>query len=283
MKKILLAMTSALTALVLPGCFQSETTIHLNKDGSGTLVEETKLGAQMIAMMDQMAAGFGGGGEKAKASDPVKDMLSEEKAKKRAAELGDGVTFDKAEPVEANGAKGARITYKFKDINKLKVTTGDGMKNASPMGDMADMPGAEKPKKQEPIQFNYADGNLTIKMPKPDVADEKAKDAPAGEDKATPDMGGPEAEAMMKQMFADMKMSLKVVIEPGIAESDATHKDGNTITLMEMNFGKLIENADAFKKLQKIDQKDPAKAMEALKGIEGVKVEVKEQVTVKVK
>ncbi len=280
MKKILLAMASAVTALVLPGCFQSETTVHLNKDGSGTLVEETKLGAQMLAMMDQMAAGFGGGGDKAP-KDPVKDMFSEEKAKKRAAELGEGVTFEKSEPVDANGAKGARVTYKFKDINKLKVSTGDGMKSASPMGDMADMPGAQKPKKQEPIQFNYADGNLTVKMPKPDP--DKAAEAPAGEDKGAPDMGGPEAEAMMKQMFADMKMSLKLVIEPGIAESDATHKDGNTITLMEMNFGKLIENADAFKKLQKVDQKDPAKAMEALKGIEGVKFEIKDQITVKVK
>ena len=79
MKKILLAMASAVTALVLPGCFQSETTIHLNKDGSGTLVEETRLGAQMLAMMDQMAAGLGGG-EKAKA-DPVKQMFSDEKAR----------------------------------------------------------------------------------------------------------------------------------------------------------------------------------------------------------
>ena len=52
MKKLLLAATSALIALALPGCLQNETTIHLNKDGSGTLVEETKLGAQMLAYLE---------------------------------------------------------------------------------------------------------------------------------------------------------------------------------------------------------------------------------------
>lgn len=278
MKKLLLAMASALTALVLPGCFQSETTIHLNKDGSGTLVEETKLGAQMLAMMDQMAAGFGGGEANKPKEDPVKQMFSEDKAKKRAAELGEGVTFEKSEAVNANGAKGARVTYKFKDINKLKVSAGDNMKNMSPMGEM---PGAPAAKKPEPVVFTYADGKLTIRMPENNKPD--APEAPAAEGANQPDMDSPEAQAMMKQMFADMKMSLKLVIEPGIAETNATHKEDNTITLMEMNMGKLMENADAFKKLGKVDQNDPAAAMEALKGIDGVKVETQKEVTVQVK
>lgn len=278
-KKLLSVVASVAAVLSLTSCFQSETTVHLNKDGSGTLVEESLLGAQMIAMMDQMAAGFGGGDGAAK-QDPVKDMMSEEKAKKRAAEIGEGVTFDKAERVEKNGAKGARITYKFKDINKIKVSTGDGMKNASPMGDM---PGQEEAKKEEPIRFTYTDGSLTVKLPRPKADPAKeGEEKPAAENQEMPDLNGPEGQ-QMKQMFADMKMSLKLVVEPGITETTASHKDGNTITLMEMNFGKLIENAEGFKKLQSIDQKDPAAAMEALKGIDGVKVETKEEITVKVK
>lgn len=278
MKTLLSVAASLVAVFSLTSCFQSETTVHLNKDGSGTLVEETLLGAQMIAMMDQMAAGFGGGD--AAKQDPVKDMMSEEKAKKRAAELGEGVTFEKAEPVEKNGAKGARVTYKFKDINTIKVSTGDGMKNASPMGDM---PGQEEAKKEEPVRFTYADGNLSVKLPKPKADKPKeAEEKPAAENQEMPDLNSPEGQ-QVKQMFADMKMSLKLVIDPGIAETTATYKDGNTITLMEMNFGKLIENAEGFKKLQSVDQKDPAAAMEALKGIDGVKVETKEEITVKVK
>jgi hypothetical protein len=272
MKKILLLLTSVFITLVLPGCFQSETTIHLNKDGSGTLVEETRLGAQMLAMMDQMA---GMGGDAAKA-DPLAQMFSEDKAKARAATLGEGVTFEKTEPVNADGAKGARVTYRFKDINQLKVSTTDSVKNMSPMGDM----GAPAAKKTAPISFSYAAGKLTIQMPEPPKPD--ATEAPAAGKPEMPDMDNPEAQAMMKQMMGDMKMSLKVVIEPGIAETNATHHDGNTVTLMEMNMGKLVENADTLKKLGKVDQKDPAAAMEALKGIEGVKFEAQRQVTVTV-
>jgi hypothetical protein len=275
MKKTLLALTSVLMTLALPGCFQSETTIHLNKDGSGTLVEETRFGAQMLAMIGQMGAI--GGDEKAAAPDPMKDLMSAEKAKTRAANLGEGVTFVKAEPSEVGGAKGARVTYAFKDINKLKISAGDSM-NA-----LSSMPGAEEKadKNVEPILFSYAGGKLSIKPPqpkKPDAPEAGAADAPK------PDMDSPEAMAMMKQMCGDMKMSLKLVVDSGIGETNATHREGNTITLVEMNMGKLVENPDAMKKLGKMDPKqDPTVAMEALKGIDGIKVETQKEVTVTVK
>ena len=272
MKTSILLVVTAVAALLLPGCLQSETTVHLNKDGSGTLVEETRLGAQMLAMMGQMA---GLGGDNAR-NDPLKEMFSEEKAKARAANLGEGVTYEKTEPVEGdNGSKGARVTYRFKDINKLKVAAGEGMKNMSPMGGAAAAP---KAKDNPPIGFNYAGGKLTIHMPEP----EKPGPAAGGE-AGKPDMNSPEAQAMMKQMLAGMKMSFKVVVEPGIAETNASHQDANTITLMEMDFGKLAENPDNLKKLSEVDQNDPTAAMEALKGIDGVKVETRKEVTVEVR
>ena len=45
MKSLLFTFASTFIALVLPSCFQSETTVHLKKDGSGTLVEQTTYGA----------------------------------------------------------------------------------------------------------------------------------------------------------------------------------------------------------------------------------------------
>ena len=191
----------------------------------------------MLAMIDQMSA-LGGGDAKA---DPLADMFSEDKAKARAAKLGEGVTFAKSEIVNKNGSKGARVTYAFKDINQLTVSPGDGMNDMSPMG------GGEAPagKKADPIKFTYAAGKLTAKMPKPD------KDDLAKADEADkPDMNNPQAQAMMKQMMGDMKVSLKLVIEPGIAESNATHQDGNTITLMEMEMGKLLEKPETFEETQ---------------------------------
>ena len=277
MKTILRFLAPLLVALALPGCLQYEATIRLNKDGSGTFEEQTLLGAQMMEMLNQFAAM---GGEDSK-EDPLADMMSEDKAKERAAKLGEGVTFDKAERIDKNGAKGVKITYRFKDINQLKASMGDGLQGANPMADMAPE-AAEKPK-EEPMTFAYADGKLTINLPQGDKdqakdAAEEAKDAAGDGD--MPDMDNPEAEAMMKQMLGDMRMSMKLVVEPGIAETVPSHRDGNTITPMEMDMGKLIENKDAFKKLANANQEDPTKAMEALKGVEGVKVETKEKITV---
>ena len=94
---------------------------------------------------------------------------------------------------------------------------------------------------------------------------------------------GEEPQAMAMNMMKDMKMSLKVVIESGIAETDASFKDGNTITLTEMDMNKLLANPDAMKKLQNLNPQDPAEMQENLKGMDGVKVETKDKVTVKLK
>lgn len=267
MKRLILATASTLIALVLPGCLQSETTIHLNKDGSGTLVEQTTLGTQMMAMLEQMSAI---GGDKGK--DPVAEMFSAEKAKAKVATLGEGVTFEKVEPLEIKGNKGARTTYHFADINKLRISTGDAMKSMSPMGDQA--PAASK---QKPVTFAYAGDTLTVTLPEPE---KPAADAPKPAD--APEQN-PQMEAMMKQMLGDMTMSVKLVIEPGIAETDATYRDANIITLVDMEMAKLLEKPEILKKLSSAPKDNPAAAMELLKGLDGVKMETRKQVTVKVK
>lgn len=271
MKKLLLTAASAVTTLVLPSCLQSETTVHLNKDGSGTLVEQTTLGGQAVAMMEQMA-GLGGD----KGEDPMKEMFSEKKAKEKAASYGEGVTFEKSEPVAVGANKGAKVTYRFADINKLKLNPNENLNDLS-----ADMPTHDTASaKGKPVTFTYGGGKLTITMPEP----EKPKDGEAakpGKPEGAPDMDDPQSQAMMKQMLGDMKMSVKLVVEPGIAETDASFKDGKTITLMEMEMGKVFEKPESFKKLQAVPQGDTEAAMEAMKGIEGMKVETKKQVTVK--
>jgi hypothetical protein len=276
LKKPLITLLAAASALALSACFQHETTINLKKDGSGTLVEETRMSGQMLEMMNQFAGGLGG--DDAKPQDPLKDMLSEDKAKERAAELGEGVTLVKIEPVTVGTSKGARATYRFADINKLRISTDDSMNQmAKPDG----LPDGEKPKaEKKPIVFNFKDGVLTIR---PDVGKDDEKPEAADKAEAAENLENPEAMAMMKQMFADMKVSIKLVAESGIAETNATHRDGDTITLMEMDMNKLMAKPENFKKFSGVDQNDPAAAMEALKGIDGVKAEVQPEVTVKLK
>ena len=290
MKTLRLFLLPAAVAFALSGCLQNETVVHVKPDGSGTIVEETFLGAQMAAML----GGLGGlSDEKDKpAKDPLDEMFGEDKAKAKASQLGEGVTFDKLEKIEKDGKKGARVTYKFADINKLLLHTDDATSGLDQgMGAPPDATGAEgapapeaKKKKSDPIRFQLAGGKLTITMPKPDTTKkDEAKDKPEGEKPKEDAAEKAQSEMMMKTMLADMKIAIRVVAESGIASTDATHVSGNTVTLMEMNFGELVSNPDAMKTLEKLEGKGPDEAAAALKGIKGVKVETKEKITIKMK
>ncbi|MCE9518573.1 MAG: hypothetical protein K8R87_03250 [Verrucomicrobia bacterium] len=233
MKKSILSFASLLAALSLSSCFQQETTIHLKKDGSGTVVEETRLSSQMLGMMSMNQVPPGA---EATHKGPLDDLLSEEKAKARATELGEGVTLVKVEPVTVGTSKGARATYRFSDINKLRISTDEAMKDMSPAGGMPD---AAKPdaKKNKPIGFNYKDGVLTMR-PNAEMKGDKPN-AGKKPDAAAP-LNDAQGMAMMKQMFTDMKISFKLVADSGIAETNATHRTGDTITLMDMDMNKLM-------------------------------------------
>lgn len=271
MKRILLPVVSVFTACLLASCFQNETVIHLNKDGSGTLTEETAFGPQAVEMLTQLAQLGGGGG----GGDPLADLVSEEKAKARAATLGEGVTFEKIEAAGQNGFKGGKATYKFEDINKLKLSPDSSTKNVMP-----EMPGAppEAKKESKPLGFKYDGGKLVLSIPEPEKPE-----APAEEVPGAPGEIGPDEEAQAKALLGNMKISLKLVVEPGIAETDATHVDGNTITLTEMDFGKIIEKPGAIQKLSKMGNANPDAALEEMKKLDGVKVETKREVTVTLK
>lgn len=269
MKRFILPLLSLLAAGSLSSCFQSETIIRLNKDGSGTLTEETGFGAKAVEMLAQFAQ-FGGDGAK----DPLAEMVSEDKAKARAAQLGEGVTFEKVEPTANNGGKGAKVTYRFADINQLKISPDEAAKSAIPQ-----MPGQPVPevKKTEPIIFNYQDGKLSIKVPQP-----KNEEIPAGEQPAAQEIGQ-EEEKSIKELFAGMRVTVKVVIEPGISDSTASHVDGDTITIVDMDFGKMMEKPGSVQKMAGLGRGNPEKAMEEMKKFDGVKIETKPEIVTTLK
>ena len=265
MKPFFAAVLASISVLTLPGCLQVATTIQLNKDGSGKVIEETTLGAQMSAMMDQMAAL---GGEATK--DPVAEMFSPIKGKAKALTYGEGVTFVSSEPLTIGANKGARMTYSFGDINKLKFLPGNALKDMAP-------PGAEIPAgaDQLPIVFKYEGGKLAVTMPEPPK--------PSVPEAMPEEEENPQMDEMMKQMLGDMKMSLKIVADSGIAETTATHREGNVITLMEMNMAELLKNPETLKKLKAAPKNDPEAAMTVMRGLEGVKMETKKEVSVTLK
>lgn len=277
-KKSIGGIFAVVLALGLSSCLEINQTVHLKKDGSGTIVEETILGAQASGML-QMAALQGGG-------NAAPDMFGEDAAKKRAEKFGKGVTVAKVEKIDKDGRMGGRITYAFADINTVGLNMSDSAAPLTAAGPPAAAAAEAKAADVKPITFTYQDGQLTILMPQPQKEEiAKAKDAAAKADTPAPEAGAETAQiqAMAMQMMKDMKMSAKVVVESGIAETNATYQEGNTITLMEMDMGKLMADPAILKQLQALNLQDPAAFEEKVKGIEGIKGERQEKVTVKVK
>jgi hypothetical protein len=276
MKRVFPYLGAALVALFLPSCLEHTSTIKLNKDGSGTITEETLFSAEASAMMADMPAG----GE-----NPAGKFSDAKKAAESAAKMGEGVTVEKTEEIKKDGRIGGRVIYKFKDINKVKFAFGNTMSDAGKdMGPPGDAPDDGEAKKENtPITFTYKDGVLKLvnpdAKPKEDAKKPEAEKGDAPDDEET----DPQAMAMMQQMFKDMRMTFKVEIVDGIAETNASHVEGNVVTLIDMPFGKLLADPANMKKLEAMKDASPADAAAAFKDIAGLKIETKEEVTVKVK
>jgi len=259
--------TGMLMLFGLSSCLQVESTISVKKDGSGTITEELVFGEQMVMMM-QMGAAQGGPGAAGK--DPMAQMLDKTKAQERAKKMGEGVELVSVEKIDAKGKLGIKTIYKFSDINKLTYSGASAM-------DLGDMPGVKAEEAEDAgTSFKLADGTLTIIQKKP--AMEKGEDK-EGKPELPDDMDD-QAMAMMQGMMKDMRMSMKIKIEPGIAKTNATYVDGNTVTLADIDFGKLVANPEKLKALQ---TGDFDKAKDALKGIDGVKFEAQEKLEIKMK
>lgn len=264
MKKYALLLPLIGLCLVASSCFQQHIEISLNKDGSGTVTEETSLGGQILAMM----AGAPGGADEA-----IAGMLEEAKTKAaaRAKVLGDGVELQSVEPYNKDGRKGTIVVYSFKDINDLKYSPDGGALNMAGGGE--DGIEAEAEPAEKPLQFSYKDGTLTLIN-----KDEKKEgpDDPADDDNE--EMGDQEL-AMAKQMLGDMRVSLKLNFPGGIAKTNASHIDGNKATIMDIQVGKILEQPEKFKEMNRAEPETPAEMLAILKGVEGVVIEPQEEVT----
>jgi len=270
--KIRSLLTTLVCALALTSCVELSSLITVNKDGSGTIEETVLMGAQLQAMVAsippaQEGADVGDNPAAALGSLVPNKAKAEENAKK----YGEGVTVKSVEEVTLpDGRGGAKVTYSFTDINKVKYQPGHAQ---------AENQGV----KQEPVTFALSGDELKVKVPQGN-ADNVEK--PNAEDIKKMQEIDPAQMAMMKPMFAGMRFAFTVKAASGIASSDATHQDGDTVTLMDVQVEKLLDNADTLKKLATImedGEPDPKKLAEEFKGIEGIKAEEKEEVTIKLK
>lgn len=248
-------------ALVSAGCFTSETVIKIKADGSGTIEQamlmNPKAMEQMAGMLTQQM-----GGEvktKEKGSLAPKDMLDKARLEESAKKLGKGVRFVSAEPLTRGEMQGGKVVYAFDDVNALTID-----QNMSPVGEE---------KRREDVAFKLTklangDSLLTVSMPDNDRKLGKAGDKPAGPGEIPPPMM-----EMVKKMFDGMRISIAVDVVGTLVKSSSPHVAGQRVTILEMDMGELMKQADTMNKLQALQPGASVGEMrEALKQVKGVKI-----------
>ena len=250
--KFLTTLLAVLAMQLLTGCFQASVTIHVKPDGSGTVDQTITMSEATIAQFKAMSGGKDG--------QKGPHEIDEAKLKQQAAKMGEGVTFVSAKPIKADGKQGFTATFAFADISKMQV---------SQMPDMGDGGG-----KKDDIGFQFAKGSpsvLTIKMPP----------AKKNEAAGAPDQDNDQMMAMMKEMFKDMRISFAVDVQGAIQQTNASHRDGQKVTLLDMEFAKVMSDPAKFKAFTKVKDPNTAEAKALLKTIPGVKIETENPVTIR--
>ncbi|MDO9578737.1 MAG: hypothetical protein Q7J16_12710 [Candidatus Cloacimonadales bacterium] len=265
MKKISLFIVLGIVLLLLSGCFQSHRIIYLNKDGSGKIVETMLITSNLNDYMGDEVASY--------------DV---EELEEKAADFGEGVKYVSSKDVTQNSLQGYEVTYSFQDISKIRLNQNatQEINDASASIDSYNY-----------ITFRFKKGGiaeLKVIFPKEEKDDQELTDDEelGDEENYNDDMTEEDdnsALQMVKTVYADMEISTKIVVEGKIVSSDATHVQDNEITLEEIIFAKLLENENALKLMDKNSDVGDIKFINQFKDYPGVKIEQKNEITIKFK
>ncbi len=276
-------------SFVLSGCIDDTISVTVRPDGSGTIEETILMGNEFIEMMQEMGKGLGEEGKDKAGQAPARDDAKNhdavvtgmmEKAKMSAKDFGEGVRLVSVKPARSDSASGYTAVYAFEDIGKVTLNQNPGSK--TPLGDKdkdKDAGGKDTPGKDR-IRFVLTKGSparLAVHMPPPKPADKDEKEKTAPKEPAKDD---PNAIEMMKAIFKGMRVSIVLTVDGDIVKTNATHRSGRKITLIEMDFGRLISHAELLKKIDREKPQSLEEMKTALKSIEGIKLEFEDPVVI---
>jgi len=262
----------AVCMIFIPGCFQVETTVRVNPDGSGTIEERMLMSRMIIKQFDEMSRAFADPDEKPK---PF-TLHEEEKLRKRAANLGQGVAYVSSSAIDDDSYSGYKALYSFSDINKVRLSSAG--KEAMP-GDGEEEGGTV----DGAVEFKYFPGatsRLVIILPRNENAG-KPSDSKSNNSEEPPMT--PEQKKEFGEMMKGMRFSLAVEVKGAIVKTNATHCKGNRITLFEFDLDRMGGGFEELQKLQSAGGEQAptlADARNLLKNLPGVSVELNDQVEV---
>lgn len=297
MKRVVGFLGMALAIVYLTGCVQTDTLVRVKPDGSGT-VEETFLMSkefiqEMQAMMEQLMDRMATDDSAAEKMKKGFEVLDENDLKKKAYNMGTGVSYVSSKKLTTNWGEGYHAIYAFADINELKINENPG--ENIPEGPIPASPESED--SEEYIRFRFTKGSpatLIIRTPEAKtnekVEPSEEPDTIENDEAEVPDdpEESDEAEAAMKMeqmktMFKEMKIKTAVEVEGSIVSTNAAHREGSKIILMEIDFSRLLKNPEKLSELSRSEPGTIEEAKSLLKDVPGMKIELNKEVKIQFK
>lgn len=263
--------------IILSGCIEVSTTVKLKKDGSGTVEETVFMNSAIVDMIKEFTASFSEDSSNAEEF----TLFDEEELKKRAGELGEGVTYLSGIRLSEDGKEGYKAVFAFPDISKLQV-------DQNPNSRIPDSPDSSEPvpEENEFLTFEFIKGDspeIVIHMPEQNKKEEQDSEDEESEQEVQYDSLGQDTSGIsqFKNFLKDFRFALDIEVEGDIESTNATYVEGSNISLFKIDFEKLIENTE---KLEQLRQANPANFEEVkkmLQDIPGIQIEVNDPVRIK--
>lgn len=233
------ALLSVLLSLVLTGCFQIASTITVRPDGSATIEDRVEM------------SGFGGDA----LMDSEGEGIDKAALQARAKALGEGVTLVGVKEQDT----GYTAIYSVADVRTLRFTSPD-----LDLGEDGDAKTVAD--ESMDLRFEFEDGapstlRLVVGDPSDGDAPEAAPDTLTEAERAEAERGL----GMARALLGDARISVNVVVEGDIIETDADYAEGSAVTVYDVHFDTLFDVIEEHPELMGRDE-PPTREIVALIG-----------------
>ena len=236
----------------LAGCIQTSTLVKLNPDGSGTIELTTTVPTILTSLYDP--------------DDPADpDTFTVSEARAAAGEMGRGVTFVSATPLEIPDRKGITAVYAFKDIRTVSLgllNEPAGLAFMAKSDTLLTFAFTRLPNGHSQLTIDNTIGTEDFLTPEP--AAETKPPSPARDDEPT--------FAMMAALAAGGKIDFAIQVGH-LVKTNIAHTDGGRVTLLSLDFDLVLVNPASVDKLENA-------SAEALKDVKGIKLSLDPKLTI---
>lgn len=252
------SLVALLALLSCSACIRATTTITVRPDGSGIVDQEVTTNPQTLALLKSSGRSAG---------PAPSEIFGPEQAQKVASTM--NVRFVSGEPIQNGDMQGYRAKYAFDDVSQIRVNLNQSASAAS----MNAGTNGTAPPFGFVLERRPQSSLLTITLP--EQAPGAAGGVPKMPELNSPDLqNNPQIMEMMKVMARGMFLDVSIVADGRVLQTNAPYVEGSRVTLLQLDFDKLLASEGALQKLQQVN--DPR----LLKDVPGVKVATGPKLTI---